>query len=216
MNWHELYTELTDKDKDLFQETVNLLLSKTFLVYDREEDRPSYRFAEKNISLFQGYLSLARWDLHHHKRLSVFQLYNQLEKNRRPFTLQETIFLFILRLIYDEKQRELRITENVLVSGQEIQEKYLALKIRNRLPSREDMQRILKLFQRFSLLDLKRGVWNEPDSIFVLYASVLVVLDTGAVESLADWILDKAGQAGLEGLEEGGDDHEVLDPDETD
>ena len=216
MNWHELYTELTDKDKDLFQETVNLLFSKTFLVYDREEDRLSYRFVEKNITLFQGYLSLARWDLHHHKRLSVFQLHNQLEKNRRPFTLQETIFLFILRLIYDEKQRELRITENVLVSGQEIQEKYLALKIRNRLPSREDMQRILKLFHRFSLLDLKRGVWNEPDSIFVLYASVLVVLDTGAVESLADWILDKAGQAGLEGLEEGGDDHEVLDPDETD
>jgi hypothetical protein len=204
---------MTDKDKELFQETVNLLFSKTFLVYDRDEDRPYYRFVDKNISLLQGYLGLAHWDLHHYKRLSVFQLHNRRERNRRHFTLQETIFLFILRLLYDEKQRELRITQNVLVSGQDIQEKYLALKIRNRLPSREDLQRILKLFHRFSLLDLKKGAWNEPDSIFVLYPSVLVVLEMGAVENLAEWILERSG---LEDIDEGGDEDEVFDPDETD
>ena len=213
MNWFEQYEEMTDKDKDMFQETVNLLLSKTFLVYDRDEDRPAYRFVEKNITLIQGYLGLAHWDLHHNKRLAVFQLYNRLEKNRRQFTLQETIFLFILRLLYDEKQRELRITQNVMVSGQEIQEKYLALKIRNRLPSRDDMQRILKLFQRYSLLDLKKGAWNEPDGVFVLYSSILVVLEVGAIEGLTEWILDSTG---LEGLEEGGDDDEGFDPDEVD
>ena len=213
MNWYEQYEGLTDKDRNLFQETVNLLLSKTFLVYHRDEDRPAYRFVEKNLALFQGYLNIAQWDLHHHKRLSVLQLYNRLEKNRRPFTLQETVFLFILRLLYDEKQRELRLSQNVLVSGQEIQEKYLALKIRNRLPSREDMQRTLKLFHRFSLLDLKRGNWNEPDGIFVLYPSLLVVLESGEVEDLATWILE--GQ-NLDNLWEGGDEDEDPYPDETD
>ena len=213
MNWFEQYEEMTDKDKELFQETVNLLLSKTFLVYDRDDDRPAYRFVEKNIAIIQGYFSLAHWDLHHNKRLSVFQLYNRLEKNRRQFTLQETIFLFILRLLYDEKQKELRITQNVMVSGQEIQEKYLALKIRNRLPSREDMQRNLKLFQRYSLLDLKKGTWNEPDSVFVLYSSILVVLEVGAIGELTEWILDSTG---LEAFEEGGDDDEGFDPDEVD
>jgi hypothetical protein len=213
MNWFDQYEDMTDKDKEMFQQTVNLLLSKTFLVYDRDEDRPSYRFVEKNVATIQGYLGLAHWDLHHNKRLSVFQLYNRLEKNRRQFSLQETIFLFILRLLYDEKQRELRITQNVMVTGQEIQEKYLALKIRNRLPSREDMQRILKLFHRYSLLDLKKGAWSEPDSVFVLYSSILVVLEVGAIEGLTEWILDSTG---LEGFEEGGDDDEGFDPDEVD
>lgn len=64
----------------MFQETVNLLLRKTFLVHDREEDRVSYRFVEKNLSAIQGYLNLARWDLYHNKRLSLFQLYNKEEK----------------------------------------------------------------------------------------------------------------------------------------
>ncbi len=213
MSWYENYEAMTDKDQELFHQTVNLLLSKTFLVYDREEDRPSYRFVEKHLSVLQGYLGMARWDIHHHKRLSVFQLYNRLERNRRPFTLQETIFLFILRLLYDEKQRELRLSQNVLISGQEIQEKYLALKIRNRLPSREDMQRILKLFQRFSLLDLKKGAWNEPESVFVLYPSLLVILEMGAVEDLAAWVLDGSG---LDDLAEGGDEDESSSPDEAD
>lgn len=213
MSWYENYEAMTDKDQELFHQTVNLLLSKTFLVYDREEDRPSYRFVEKHLSVLQGYLGMARWDIHHHKRLSVFQLYNRLERNRRPFTLQETIFLFILRLLYDEKQRELRLSQNVLISGQEIQEKYLALKIRNRLPSREDMQRILKLFQRFSLLDLKKGAWSEPDSVFVLYPSLLVILEMGAVEDLAAWVLDGSG---LDDLAEGGDEDESSSPDEAD
>jgi hypothetical protein len=213
VSWYELYQGMTDKDREMFQETVNLLLSKTFLVANRDEDRGSYRFVEKHLTVFQGYLNLAHWDLHHNKRLAVFQLYNRLEKNRRLFTLQETIFLFILRLLYDEKQRQLRITQNVLITGQEIQEKYLALKIRNRLPSREDMQRILKLFSRFSLLDLKKGTWNEPDSVFVLHSSLLVVLETETVENLAEWILENTGP---EGIQEGGDNDEAPDPDEVD
>ena len=90
------------------------------------------------------------------------------ERNRRNFTLQETIFLFILRLLYDEKRRDLRLTQQVLVTGQEIQEKYLALQIKNRLPAREVMQRILKMFSSF-LLDLKRGHWMEPDAVYELY-----------------------------------------------
>ncbi|MDW7650359.1 MAG: DUF4194 domain-containing protein [Bacillota bacterium] len=213
MNWYESYEEMTDKDREVFQETVNLLLRKTFLVYEREEDRAAYRFVEKHLSVIQGYLNLARWDLYHHKRLSLFQLYNREEKNRRNFSLQETIFLFILRLLYDEKQRQLRITQNVLVTGQEIQEKYLALKIRNRLPSREDMQRVLKLFSRYSLLDLKKGVWNEPDGVFVLYPSILAVLESEALEKLAEWLLDDSA---FIGLEEGGDDDESFDADEAD
>jgi hypothetical protein len=204
---------MTDKEREMFEETVNLLLRKTFLVYDREEDRAAYRFVEKHVSVIQGYFNLARWDLYYHKRLSLFQLYNREEKNRRNFTLQETIFLFILRLLFDEKQRQLRISQNVLVTGQEIQEKYLALKIRNRLPSREDMQRVLKLFSRYSLLDLKKGVWNEPDSVFVLYPSILAVLEAEALEKLAGWLLDDSA---LIGFEEGGDDDESFDADEVD
>lgn len=75
------------------------------------------------------------------------------------------------------------------------------------------MQRVLKLFSKYSLLDLKKGVWNEPDSVFILYPSILAVLESKAVEKLAEWILDDSA---LIGFEEGGDDDESFNADEID
>ena len=42
--FEELYEQLNDKEKALFSETVNRLLARTFLVFEREEDRRCYRF----------------------------------------------------------------------------------------------------------------------------------------------------------------------------
>jgi len=197
----ELYQELTDKEKQQFSETVNLLLGKTYLVYEREEDRRHYRFVEKNLDLFTGYLEMARWSLHLQKQHSVIQLYNMEERNRRNFSLQETIFLVILRLLYDEKRRDLRLTQQVMVTGQEIQEKYMALQIRRRLPSREQLQQILKMFSSFSLLDLKKGNWKDPEAVLVLYSSLLLVINPGDLETLVEWLREQAEQE--EGAEEG-------------
>lgn len=210
--FEELYEQLNDKEKALFSETVNRLLARTFLVFEREEDRRCYRFVERHLTLFQQYLDLARWDLFHDRQLAVLQLYNRDERNRRNFTIQETIFLFILRLLYDGKRRELRLTEQVFVTGQEIQEKYLALGIKQRLPAREDMQRILRLFSAFSLLDLKRGHWRDPEALYLLYPSLLLVLNTADLESLADWLSEQAAWAEED---EGGDDDEFELDDET-
>ncbi|NLA10530.1 MAG: DUF4194 domain-containing protein [Firmicutes bacterium] len=200
--FEELYEQLNDKEKAFFSEIVNRLLARTFLVFEREEDRRGYRFVERHLTLFQRYLELAGWDLFHDRQLAVIQLYNRDERNRRNFTIQETIFLFILRLLYDDKRRELRLTDQVFATGQEIQEKYFALGIRQRLPAREDLQRILRLFSRFSLLDLKRGHWRDPEALYLLYPSLLLVLNTADLESLAQWLSEQAAWPEESGAED--------------
>ena len=193
-NFTELYEQLTDKEKQQFSDTVNLMLGKTHLVYEREEDRRHYRFVEKNMELFTAYLEMARWSIHLQKQYGVIQLYNMEERNRYNFTLQETIFLVILRLLYDEKRRDLRLTQQVLVTAREIQEKYMALQIRRRLPSREDTQHILRLLSSFSLLDLKRGHWREPEAVYLLYPSLLLVVNPGDLDTLVEWLREQGEQ----------------------
>lgn len=188
MSWYQEYEEFSNKDKDTFIKTANLLLSQNFLVYEREEDRLFYRFVERYLDIFSEYFFLSGWDLNYNKRFSVLQLYNRYGRNRYHFTLQETIFLFILRLLYDEKQKTLRLTQEVLLSGEEIQEKYIALEIKNRLPARDDLEKALRLFSNFSILDLKRGQWKDPDAVYLLYPSILLVVDVPSVERLAEWI----------------------------
>ncbi len=183
MKWVQDYENLSEKERERFQKTINILLNKTFLVYNKEQDRPYYRFVEKHFDLFQGYLNIARWDLLYNRRLSVFQAYNIEEKNRRRFNLQETIFLLILRLLHDEKKKDLQLTKDVVVAGFEIQEKYMALQIKERLPSREEMTRILRLFSGFSLLDLKKGHYKDPEATYILYPSLQMVLDDAKLET---------------------------------
>lgn len=193
--FEELHEQLSDKEKALFSESVNRLLARTFLVFEREADRRCYRFVERNLTLFRRYLDLARWDLFLDQQLAVLQLYNREDRNRRSFNLQETIFLFILRLLYDDRRRELRLTEQVFVTGREIQEKYLALGIKQRLPAREEMHRILRLFSNFALLDLKKGHWRDPEALYLLYPSLLLVLNLADLESLARWLSEQAAGA---------------------
>ncbi len=199
-----LYEQLSDREKQQFSETVNLLLAKTYLVYEREEDRGHYRFVEKNLELFTRYLEMARWSLHLQKQYMVIQLYNMDERNRYSFNLQETIFLLILRLLYDEKRRNLRLTQQVLANGWEIQEKYLALQIRSRLPSKEDTRRILKRFSSFALLDLKKGHWRDPEAVYQLYPTLLLVINPGDLDALTDWLREQAEPEGTGG-EDGND-----------
>ncbi len=193
-NFADLYEQLTDKEKQQFSDTVNLMLGKTHLVYEREEDRRHYRFVEKNMELFTAYLEMARWSLHLQKQYGVIQLYNMEERNRCNFTLQETIFLVILRLLYDEKRRDLRLTQQVIVTAREIQEKYMALQIRRRLPSREDTQHILRLLSSFSLLDLKKGHWRDPEAVYLLYPSLLLVVNPGDLDTLVEWLREQGEQ----------------------
>lgn len=188
MSWYQAYEEFSNKDKDTFSKAANLLLSQNFLVYEREEDRLCYRFVERYLDIFSAYFFLSGWDLHHNKRFSVLQLSNRYGRNRYHFTLQETIFLFILRLLYDEKLQSLRLTREVLITGEEIQGKYMALEIKNRLPARDDLEKALKLFSGFSILDLKRGQWKDPDAVYLLYPVILLVVDVPSVERLAEWI----------------------------
>ena len=214
-NLETLFEQLTEKEKQQFSETVNLLLGKTYLVYEREADRQYYRFVDKHFELFTTYLEMARWSLHRQKQYAVIHLYNMDERNRRNFNLQETIFLIILRLLYDEKRRDLRLTQQVLVTGQEIQEKYMALQIRRRLPAKEDTQFILKLFNSFSLLDLKKGHWREPEAVYQLYPSLLLVVNPGDLEALVEWIREGSEHEDMFDQENCFDQEDVLEQEDT-
>ncbi len=205
-----LFEQLSDREKQQFSETLNLLLAKTYLVYEREEDRRHYRFVEKNLELFTRYLEMARWSLYLQKQYMVIQLYNMDERNRYSFNLQETIFLLILRLLYDEKRRDLRLTQQVLASGWEIQEKYLALQIKSRLPSKEVTHRILKRFSSFALLDLKKGHWRDPEALYQLYPTLLLVINPGDLEALTDWLREEAEPEETSGEEINEGENDVL------
>ena len=66
------------------------------------------------------------------EELGVIQLTNDYNYNRLNLKLYESVILLILRILYDEKKRELSVSDEVIVNLGDIQDKYLSLQIREK------------------------------------------------------------------------------------
>ena len=73
-------------------------------------------------------------------------LVNTLGYNRLSLKLFDSIILLILRILIDEKKRQLNPYDIIAEVG-EIQEKFMALKIRDRLIDRTTLNNSLRLFK---------------------------------------------------------------------
>lgn len=96
------------------------------------------------------------------RRGGVIQLTNPQNYNRVNLKLMESVILLILRVLYDEKKRELSISDEVIVNLGDIQDKFLSLQIRDRMIDKTTMRNSLSLFRRFQLIELlDRDLGNE-------------------------------------------------------
>lgn len=188
MKWISDYDNLLEKDKLVFKNCINQLMSQSFLVYKKGSDKLYYRFSERHFDIIREYLLMSGWELYQNVDDGLIYVKHQLGKNKRNLTLGETLFLLILRLLYDEKQKELLLSRETTITNQEIQEKYIALKIKDRLPAQDEYQKTLKMFEKHSIIELKKGAWNHPDAVIAIYPSIKVALNVQAIEYYSEWL----------------------------
>lgn len=75
-----------------------------------------------------------------------------------------------------EKKRELSAANEVIVNLGDIQDKYLSLKIRDKMIDKTTMRNALSLFRRFQLIEtLDRDLTNEESRILI-YDSILLAV----------------------------------------
>lgn len=106
----------------------------------------------------------------------VIQLTNPQNYNRLNLKLYESIILLILRILYDEKKRELSASDEVIVNLGDIQDKYLSLQIRDKMIDKTTMRNALSLFRRFQLIEtLDKDLSNEESRILIYDAILMAV-----------------------------------------
>lgn len=99
----------------------------------------------------------------------VVQLTNALNTNRQNLKLYESVILLILRILFDEKKRELSVSDEVIVNLGDIQDKFLSLKIRDKMIDKTTMGNALRLFRRYQLIELlDSDLKNEESRVFDL------------------------------------------------
>ena len=198
---------MLQKDKAEFTRICNRLLSNCFLCKRNETNKADYYFVIKYREKFSEYLSLMGYRLEINEGYGVIQLTNPLNYNRYNLKLFESVILLILRILYDEKRRELSVSDEVIVNVGDIHDKFLSLKIRDKMIDKTTLRNAISTFRRFQLIEtLDRDLTSE-DSRILIFDSILMAV---RVEDI------KQAYEKLEIYRKGEKENEEIDESETD
>lgn len=172
----ELLSGMLQKDKDEFQRICNRLLSHCFLCKGNVTNKSDYYFVLKFKNQFKEYLEVLGYRLEINEEYGVIQLTNPKNYNRVNLKLFESIILIILRILYDEKKRELSMSNEVIVNLGDIQDKFLSLNIRDKLVDKTSMRNILSLFKRFQIIETLDNDLTNEESRVLIFDSILMAV----------------------------------------
>lgn len=141
----ELLEGMLQKDKDEFKRISNRLLSNCFVCKGNQASRSEYYFVLKYREKFRDFLEVLGYRLEINEEYGVIQLINPQNYNHLKLKLYESIILLILRILYDEKKRELSAANEVIVNLGDIQETECGIP-----PGGDVYERFLQLPEPFS------------------------------------------------------------------
>ena len=172
----ELLEGMLQKDKDEFKRIGNRLLSCCFICKGNTSSRSDYYFVLKHREKFRDFLDVLGYRMEINEEYGVIQLTNPQNYNHLNLKLMDSVILLILRILYDEKRRELSITNEVIVNLGDIQDKYLSLKIRDKMIDKTTMRNALSLFKRFQLIEVLDKDYSKEETRILIYDSILLAV----------------------------------------
>ncbi len=200
----DLFEGMLQKDKEEFRRVCNKLMSICFICKQNADTKSEYYFILRQKPVFERYLGILGYTLEINEEYGVIQLVNRENYNHLHLKLQESIILLILRILYDEKKRELSLSDVVINVG-DIQEKYLSLKIREKQIDKTTMNNALRLLKRYNLVALLDKDLTREESRIVIYDSILMAVRVEDIKRVSDMIAlyRKGGAEKYEAAEEG-------------
>ena len=177
------YEELPPEEQRKITEVVGQLYRQTFLLerrYDRKTKRyqlnRDYFECSKHLEFIKAYFSIMDIEVMENSQMGVIYIRGEQVVGEKLPKLA-TLYILILKLIYDEQMSSASTSVNVIASLGEIHEKLGSYRLLSRQPSGTEIRRCLALLKRYQLIQPVDSL-EETDgqSRLVIYPAVNVVL----------------------------------------
>ena len=185
----DLFEGLHEREKEDFKRVCNKLMSICFINKQNASTKSDYYFIMRHKDVFTRYIDVLGYTLDINEHYGVIQLINREGFNHVRLKLAESIVLLILRILYDEKKRELSLGDVVICVG-DIQEKYISMKIRDKQIDKTTMSNTLQLMKRYNIVELLDRDLTQEDARIVIYDSVLMAVRADDIKRVSE-LLDK-------------------------
>lgn len=187
------YDALGQEEKAEVTESIKLLIRQTFVLehkYDKRTGRfsfnPEFRICNKHLEFIRAYLFVSGVIVLENSQLGLIYIQGENTMGEKLPKLA-TLYLLVLKLIYDEQMAAVSTSVNIYTTLSEIHDKLGNYRLFKKQPSPTEIRRavtLLKKYQVLEPLDLLEDL--DPDSRMIIYPCINVVLFGDDVRSLLE------------------------------
>lgn len=187
------YEELPPEEQRKVTESISQLYRQTFLLerrYDRKTKRyqinKEYYQCSKHLDFIKAYFAIMDIEVVENSQIGVIFIRGEQVVGEKLSKLA-TLYILVLKLIYDEQMSTASNSINVVTSLAEIHEKLGTYKLLKKQPSITEIRRTIALLKRYQLIE-PLEVLEEMDGVsrLVIYPTVHVVLMGDDVRALIE------------------------------
>ena len=183
--------ELPDEEREQLTEIIRALLRQTFLLerkYDKKSGRfllnKEYRICGEHMEFLQEYFRVAGMELKENTPTGVIYLVGEDAQALR-LTKLATIYLLLLKLIYDEQMSQASTSVNIYTTLGELNVRMGSFRLLKERPSPTEIRRTLTLLKKYQIIEILEPLEElESESRLIIYPSISMVLFGDRVREL--------------------------------
>ncbi len=188
------YNELLDEEKDELREVVKTLYHQTYLLerkYDKKTQRylpnHSYRICERHLDFLKEYFKIADIDLIENRQYGIMQIVTRNLQGDKLSRLT-TIFLLLLKLIFDEQMNTASSSIHVYTSLNEVFEKIQLFRLWNsRSISPTELKKTIAALKKYQIIEITEETGElDGDTRFIIYPTVNLLLDSQSIAAIIE------------------------------
>lgn len=155
----EYYEELTQEEQEQLAGVIQLLYRQTFLLerkYDKRSGRfqymKEYRICGKHMEFLKAYFAVAGISLKENVHMGVIYIQGEALWGEKLPRLA-TIYLLVLKLIYDEQMERASTSVQVVTTLGAINGKAGDFRVLSGIPSPTELRRTIALLRKYQIIE---------------------------------------------------------------
>ena len=189
----DYYEALSGAEQAQVSESIRLLYRQTFLLertYDRKSKRyqtsPEFYQCSQHLEFIRSYFAIMGIEVVENSQLGLIYIRGEQIVGEKLSKLA-TLFVLILKLIYDEQMSSVSTSVNVVTTLSEINEKIGSYRLLKKQPSVSEIRRSLAFLKKYQVIE-PLDVLEDLDgfSRLVIYPTVNVILMGDDVRALLE------------------------------
>ena len=189
---NEEYNELSEYEKTEFRKVCNTLLSCSYIVkekYDHSKEvtilNEKYRICKKLLPIIKDYFYYIGWTVELDETYEYISCLSMYQNNRLKFDRFTTLFLYTLRLIFEEEREKASNHKNIRTDTTYIIQKMASFGLlKNGKSTISERIYTQKLLAHHNIIEKIESAWLSDGNRLIIHPSILSIIPNADISSM--------------------------------